>query len=393
MKFLPIILKHLRHNWVRTLSTIAAMAVCVFLFCTLETFVEATTYNLKSANDTRLVTRHSVSLVFPLPVSYREKIRGLPGVERVAISNWFGGVYRGEMKNFFPNFAVDAEEYLAMYPEYLIPEEQKTDFFKEMKACVVGRETADRFDWKLGTVFQLESFIPRYRKADGPFEFVVRGIYETDDRKYPGTNASLMFCHYKYLYEGTGQQAQVGTFMTKIADPARAVATSSLIDELFENSDAATKTETEAAFRASFVSLGGNLAFLLRSVGLAVAFTILLVTANTMSMAIRERRTEIGILKTLGFSNALILGIVLGEAVMLGALGGICGIQLAHVLIQFLPKLPFIGDAVRGFPGLGLSLPVATLAFTLSVLLGLIAGLVPAILSYRARITNLLRHV
>ncbi len=392
MKFLPLVLRHLRHNWLRTLSTVVAMAVCIFLFCTLETFVEATKYNLKSANDSRLVTRHNVSLVFPMPVSYRERIKSLPGVKRVSVSNWFGGKYKDDMKLFFPSFAVDGEEYLAMYPEYLLDDAARSAFFKDQRACIVGQETADRFGWKVGDSFQLESFIPRYRK-ESPFEFMIAGIYKTDTVRHPGTNGTIMIFHYKYLYEATSQKAQVGSFVTQIEDPAMAVTISRQIDELFENSDSATKTETEAAFRASFVSLGGNLALLLRSIGVAVTFTILLVTANTMSMAIRERRTEIGILKTLGFSDGRVLGIVLSESTLLGILGGTVGIVLAHNMIQVLPRLPFIGDAVRGFPRLGLSLPTAAFGFGTAVLLGFVAGLIPAFLSYRARITSLLRHV
>ncbi len=392
MKFLPLILKHLRHNWIRTTSTVIAMSVCIFLYCTLETFIEAITFNLRSANDSRLITRHAVSLTFSMPVSYKERISSIRGVSSVAISNWFGGRYQNEWKNFFPNFAVDAEEYLAMHPEYLLSDGEKSAFLKDLRTCVVGRETAERFGWKVGDVFQLESIIPTYRKSD-PFEFVVAGVYDTDPVKYPTAILTLMLFHYKYLYEGTSHEAQVGTFITQVEDPSRAVTVSKAIDDLFENSDTPTKTETESAFRASFVSLGGNLALLLRTIALAVTFTILLVTANTMSMAVRERRTEIGILKTLGFSNARVLGIVLGEAGILGLLGGTVGIALGHLMIQILPRLPFIGDAVRGFPRLGLSPEVAVLGFAMAVLLGIGAGLVPAVLSYRARITGLLRQI
>ncbi len=392
MKFLPLVLRHLRHNWLRTGSTVIAISVCIFLFCTLETFVEATTFGLKSANDSRLVTRHNVSLVFPLPVSYREQIKHVPGVQKVAVSNWFGGVYKNDRRLFFPSFAVDGEEYLAIYPEILVKDEERKAFFQDQRACIVGRDTADRFGWKLGDTFQLESFIPSYRK-DSPFEFLVAGIYDIDLARYPGSSGTLMIFHYKYLYEGTGQKAQVGTFITQIEDPTRAVAISKQIDELNENSDRPTKTETEAAFRASFVSLGGNLALLLRSIGLAVTFTILLVTANTMSMAVRERRTEIGILKTLGFSDGRVLGIILGESTLLGILGGATGIALAFYLILVLPKVPFIGDYIRAFQGFQLSPLTAGLGFLVAVLLGVAAGVIPAYLSYRARITSLLRHV
>jgi len=392
MKFLPLIVRHLRHNWVRTTSTVLAVGVCIFLVCTLQAFVQAIAFNLKSANDSRLVVRHNVSLVFRLPEAHRGRIAGMPGVEGVARVNWFGGIYMNDRKKFFPNFAVDMDEYLAMYPEYQITDAARSALRQDLRACIVGKETAERFGWKEGDIFQLESFIPNYRKAE-PFEFVIAGIYDTDSVKNPGTALTLMLFHYKYLFEGTEERCGIGTFSVRIKDPSVAVDMAHKIDDTFENSDTPTKTETESAFRASFVSLGGNLALLLNTIGLAVTFSILLVTANTMAMAIRERRTEIGILKTLGFSNRQVLFIVLGEATLIGLLGGAVGCAMARVMIPLLPSLPFIGDAVRGFPGLGLSPPIAVLGFGLAVLLGFAAGLTPAVLSYRAKITSLLRHV
>jgi putative ABC transport system permease protein len=391
MKLLPFILKHLRHNPIRTASTVAAIAACIFLFCTLETIIDAIHWGLKSASANRLVMRNNVSLQFPLPLAYKERILGMKGVKRVSTSNWFFGVYQ-DFKNFFPNFAVDPEDYLAIYPEYELSAEQKQAFLSNLKGCIVGRGTADRFGWKVGDVFQMESRIPNYRKAE-PFEFVISGIYDVDLRKNPSTTDSLMFFHYKYLYEGTGQRVQAGTYIIEIDDPGQAPAIARALDDQFENSDSATKTETEAAFRAGFVSLGGNLALLLNTIGLAVTFTILLVTANTLSMAIRERRTEIGVLKTLGFSNGRVLFLILGEALLLGILGGALGVVLAWRGIPLLPHVPFLGDALRGFPRLFPSPLLAAYGFGIAILLALAAGLLPAVLSYRARITALLRSL
>ncbi len=393
MKFAPFILKHLRRNWIRTTLTVAAMAVCIFLFCTLRTFVQAVTYNLRSANASRLVTRHAVSLVFNLPIAYRERIAALPGVKSVAMVNWFGGTRRpNDFTDFFPNFAVEAEPYLAMYPEYIVPEDQKRAFVQDLRGCVVGRGTARHFGWKVGDIFQLESFIPPYR-VGRPFEFVIEGIYDTDPVGHPGTIDTVMLFHWRYLYEMTGQRVGVGTYAIEIADPSQAAAIGRAVDALFENSEAQTKTETEAAFRASFVSLAGNLALLLNGIALAVMFTILLITANTMSMAVRERRTEIGVLKTLGFPSRLVMGLILGESALLGALGGGIGILFGWGMIRILPEMPFIGDAVRGFPDLGLSPAIAGLGFATGLLLGVLAGLVPALLAYRARIVEILRTV
>ncbi len=393
MKFLPYVLKHLRRNWLRTASTVLAMSVCIFLFCTLRTFVAAVTWNLQSASGTRLVTRHAVSLVFNLPVSHEARIAAIPGVRSVARANWFGGSRRpNDFKDFFPNFAVEAETYLPMHPEFILADDQKRAFLEDLRGCIVGRKTADKFGWKIGDTFQLESFIPPYRTGK-PFEFVVRGIFDADQARFPGTDTTLMFFNWKYLYESTGERVGVGTYVIEIADPAQASALSRAVDALFDNSDAQTKTETEAAFRAGFVSLAGNLALLLNGIALAVMFTILLVTANTMSMAVRERRTEIAVLKTLGFPSSLVMTLILTESIVLGALGGGVGILLGQQMIMALPNLPLIGDAVRGFPNLGLSPAVAALGFGTAVALGLAAGLVPAVLAYRARITEMLRQV
>ncbi|MGH9796919.1 MAG: ABC transporter permease [Candidatus Polarisedimenticolia bacterium] len=393
MRFLPFILKHLRKNWLRTGSTVLAMAACIFLFCTLQTFLRAVTWNLQSANASRLVTRHAVSLVYNLPLAYRERIAGVPGVRRVAAANWFGGTRRaGDFRDFFPNLAIEAEPYLAMYPELILKDEERRAFLEDLRGCIVGRKTAERFGWKPGDTFQMESFIPPYR-IGRPFEFVVRGIFDTDERRYPGTDLTLMFFHWKHLHESTGQRVGVGTYTIEIDDPTRAPAMSRAIDALFENSEFQTRTETEAAFRAGFVSMAGNLALLLHSVALAVMFTILLVTANTMSMAVRERRTEIAVLKTLGFPSALVMGLILAESAALGVLGGGLGVGLGSVAVRALPYLPFIGDAVRGFPELGMPLPIAALGFVVAVLMGLAAGFVPAFLAYRSRITEMLRQV
>jgi putative ABC transport system permease protein len=313
-------------------------------------------------------------------------------VKDVFASNWFGGLRHDDFKNFFPNLAVEAEPFLAMYPEYMLPEDQKQAWLQDMRGCIVGKKTADRFGWKIGSTFQLESFIPPYRIGH-PFEFVIRGIFDTDEKRFPGTDTTAMYFHWKYLYESTSQRVGVGIYTTLIDDPQRAGEISKKIDAIFANSERETHTETEAAFRASFISMAGNLALLLNGIGTAVAFTILLVTANTMSMAVRERRNEIAVLKTLGFSSGLVMTLILAEALLLGILGGGLGVFLSRGMIKALPSLPFIGDAVRGFPELGLSPQVAGLGFGVALFLGLAAGFVPAFLAYRARITEMLRQV
>ena len=391
MKYAPLVLKHLRKNWIRTLSTVLAMAVCIFLICTLQTVVDAVNYGLHLGNASRLVTRHYVSLVFNLPNSYKAKIAAIPGVENTTIVNWFGGIYR-DPKNFFANLAVEPEPFLQIYPEIMLPEDQKQAWFHDGRGCIIGRKLAEKFGWKVGDHFELESFIPPYRVGK-PFDFVVDGIYDTDPIKYPGTDLNSMYFNYKYLYEATGQRAGIGTITVKIDDPKNAGRISKAIDAEFENSDTQTKTETEQAFRASFIAMAGNLALLLNGIGLAVAFTILLVTANTMSIAVRERQQEIGVLKTLGFSSGLVMALILIEALLLGVMGGAVGLFFAGGMIHALPSIPFVGDVVRQFPGLGLSPRIVSYGLGVALLLGLLAGFIPALLAYRARITAVLRQV
>jgi len=392
MKYAPLVLKHLRKNWIRTLSTVLAMAVCIFLICTLQTVVDAVNYGLHLGNASRLVTRHYVSLVFNLPNSYENKIAAVPGVQDITIVTWFGGLYRGDFKYFFPNLAVEPERFLQIYPEVMLPEEQKQAWFHDGRGCIIGRKLAEKWGWKVGDAFQLESFIPPYRVGK-PFEFVIDGIFDTDIVKYPATDLTAMYFNYKYLYEATGQRAGIGTLTELIDDPKNAGRISKTIDAEFENSDTQTKTETEQQFRASFVAMAGNLALLLNGIGLAVAFTILLVTANTMSIAVRERQQEIGVLKTLGFPSGLVMTLILVEALLLGAMGGAVGLLFASGAIRVLPSLPYVGDVVRQFPGLGLSPRIVSYGLGVALLLGLLAGFVPALLAYRARITEVLRQV
>ncbi len=412
MKYLPFVFKHLRRNWVRTASTVVAMAVCIFLLCTLRSVLAEVDSMLQASSSTRLVTRHSVSLTFNLPVAYESRIRSVPGVKGVAKTIWFGGSLPAKKEGqaegaatdsdsttdwskFFNNMGVDADNFFPMYPELTIPPDQWKSFRETRQGCVLGSKLAKKFNWKVGDRFFLESFIPPYRRNSGPFEFVVSGIYDADLAKYPGTDVSTMYFHYEYVKEGVGREIGVGTYMVEIADGNQAASVGKAIDTLFENSSATSITETEQAFKASFIAMAGNLAFLLNGIGLAVAFTILLVTANTMSMAVRERRTEIGVLKTLGFSSAHVMGFVVGEALLLGVLGGALGVFGSQTLLYGLSHAPGITEilAGMGLTGLELKPAVAALGFFIAVVLGLVAGLVPALSAYRAKITDILRTV
>jgi putative ABC transport system permease protein len=408
MKFLPYLLKHLRKNWFRTTLTVLAMALCIFLFCTLQSVLAAINAQLEATSAKRLVTRHAVSLVFNLPQAYGARIQSVPGVKRVAINSWFGGSLpakkeekggdegsssTADFSNFFPNLAVEPEPFFAMYPEYQLLPEQYQAFLQDQRGAVIGRKLADKFGWKVGDTFFLESFIPPHRKADGPFEFVVKGIFDTDLARHPGTDTNLMIFNYKYLYEATGRQLGAGTFYVEIDDPDQAGPVSKAIDALFENSDAQTRTETEKAFAASFVAMAGNLSLLLNGIGVAVTFTILLVVANTMSIAVRERRTEIAVLKTLGFRSGQVMGLVVAESLVIALLGAVLGIGGAQGIMWVLTHLPGISDALAGIglSELRLQPLVAILGLGNALFLGFAAGFVPALQAYKARITDMLR--
>ena len=407
MKFLPYLLKHLRRNWFRTTLTVLAMALCIFLFCTLQSVLAEINALLDSTSAKRLVTRNSVSIVFDLPIAYGARIQSVPGVKRVALVNWFGGTLPSKKEgkagegdttdwsNFFPNMAVELEPFFAMYPEYQVPPDQFQALLQDQRGCAIGRKLADKFGWRIGDTFYLESFIPPHRKPDGPFEFVVRAIFDTDRVKYPSTDTNLMLFSRTYLYEATGRKLQAGTFYVDIEDPQKAGEVSAAIDALFANSDAQTRTETEKAFAASFVAMAGNLALLLNGIGLAVTFTILLVVANTMSIAVRERRTEIAVLKTLGFTSRQVMGLVVAESVLIGVMGGALGIGSAQGLLWVLTHAPGLRDALAGLglSSLNLRPLVAGLGFANAVFLGFVAGFLPALVAYRARITDMLRTV
>jgi putative ABC transport system permease protein len=388
MKWMPFILKHLQRNWIRTASTASAIAVCIFLFCTLQTLVASLRGSL-SQGVVRLVARNNVSRFVSLPNSYEERIAAVPGVKRVAGSNYFGGMRDvNSPDSEFENYAIEAENFLAMYPEYMLTEAEKKEFLGDQHGCIIGRALAEQFHWKAGDTLQLTSNIYR----NGPFDFVISAIYRTDQMRYPGTDDSALFFHHKYLDEATGNKAGVRTFLIEIADPRKGGVISHAIDDLFENSDAQTHTETEAQYSASMGVLSGNLVLLLNGIGLAVIFTILLVTANTMSMAVRERHTEIGVLKTLGFSGRLVLCLVLAEGALLGVCGAAIGLLLGRFLIDVLPDIPVIGELVRVFSKMNVPPPIAATGIIIGATLGLVAGLFPSVFAYRARITELLRR-
>jgi putative ABC transport system permease protein len=276
-----------------------------------------------------------------------------------------------------------------MNPEFKVDPAQMRDFLRDYQGCIIGRSLARRFGWKIGDRFFLESFVAGYRKPTGPFEFVIRGLLDADPA-YPGTETELMVFHFKYLNESRGRRIWPTTYLVEVDDPARAAEIATRIDALFENSTVQTLTESERAFAAEFMSMAGDLSVLVNGIGLAVCFAILLVTANTMSMAVRERSTEVAVLKTLGFTSAEVMGLVVAEALLIGAVGGAVGIAGTRAFILFLDH--GAGTAF-GFAGMVLSPTVASLGLATALALGLGAGLMPAWAAYRARVVDILRSV
>ncbi len=400
MKFLPFVLKHLLRNWVRSGSTVAAMALSVMVFCTLQSALDRLNHIADTRSPRRLVTRHGVTPLTLLPLSHAEQIRRIPGVRRVAATSMFGGLLPAKKEEradaggsndwttAFQNIAVDAEPYLAMSPELKVDPDQLREFKADLRGCLIGRELARRFGWQLGDHFFLESFASGYRKRGGPFEFVIRGLIDPDPR-YPDTETNGMIFHFRYMTEGLGAWVTPQTYTVEIEDPARATEIAAAIDAGFENSSQPTLTETEKEYTAGVVKLVGDLGALVNGIGLAACFTILLVTANTMSMAVRERRTEIAVLKTLGFTSSRVMRLVVGEALLLGALGGALGVCGARGLLWLLDN--GTQPAWFGLTGFVLRRQVAGIGLAATLLLGLAAGFAPALSAYRARVTEALR--
>jgi putative ABC transport system permease protein len=360
---------------------------------------------IKGRSPRRLVTRNAVSIISVVPLTHGPRIQALAGVKRVAAVTAFGGVLPARREGradsgkpgetdwtaVFQNLAVDAEPYFAMNPEMMIAPDPFRDFMRDLSGCVIGQQLARKFGWKIGDHFFLQSFIPGLRKKGGPFEFTVRGFIDTDLQKFPGTETNIMVFHFKYLIESLENIDQTQFFMVEIEDPARTAEIGTAIDALFENSADETLTETESAFSAGFISLVGDLSVLINGIGLAVCFTILLVTANTMSMAVRERRKEIAVLKTVGFGSGRVMGLILSEALILGLAGGALGVLGTHGALLAMNSAP--GQTLLAISYLELQPAVALFGVSVALGLGLAAGFVPAWGAYRAKVTEMLRSI
>jgi putative ABC transport system permease protein len=383
MKFLPLIWHSLKRKKARTVFTVGSIVVAFILFGYLATIRESFSMGVDVVGADRLLAVHKVSIIQPLPISYLQKIQAVQGVDAVGHANWFGGIYQ-DPKNFFGQFAV-SDNYLDLYPELTLPEDQKKAWLADRSGAIVGKVTADRFGWKVGDKIPIQATI--YRKPDGSalWEFTLVGIYGAREK---GFDTSNFLFHYDYLKEGTGGNLGfIGWYIFRIADPSRSGDVAATIDNLFANSPAETKTQTEKAFAQSFANQVGNIGRIITAVLSAVFFTILLVAGNTMAQSVRERTSELAVLKTLGFRHGQVMGLVLAESCFLALLGGLIGLGIAWTLITVM------GDPTNGqlpvfyFPGSDIAVGAG-----LALLLGLATGFLPAMQAMRLRIVDALRR-
>jgi putative ABC transport system permease protein len=383
MKFLYLIWSNLKRKKLRTSLTLLSIFVAFLLYGLLCTIKEAFTAGVSMAGADRLVVRHKVSLIMNLPVTYKARMEGIPGVASAVHFTWFNGIYQDEPKNFFGTFPTDPETFLAIYPEYRLTEEQKQTWLKTRIGAIVGRSLADRFKWTNGTRIQLKSPIwPR--KGDGAWEFEIVGVYEGAKK---GTDTSGFYFRYDYFDEARARgEGLVGWYGVRVKDPDRAAEVAKAIDDQFANSPYETKAEPEGAFMQGFVQQMGNIGTILIAILSAVFFTILLVAGNTMAQAVRERTEELGVLKAMGFTNERVLALVLFESCLLAAVGGLAGLGVAWLIAAAGSPVPAM------LPVFYLPHHYVLIGAGLVFALGIVAGILPALQAMRLQIAVALRR-
>jgi putative ABC transport system permease protein len=382
MKYLPLLWSSLWRKKVRTVFTLLSIFVAFLLFGLLMTIKQAFSFGVEIAGLDRLVLIHKVSLIMPLPVSYLERLRATEGVALATHQSWFGGVYQ-DPANFFAQMAVERESFLEIYPEFRVPPDQLAAWAADRQGAIVGVDLAKRFNWKIGDRIPIQGTIWQPKGDGQTWEFNIVGMYDGDQ----GVDKTQFFFRYDYLDENRRQgDGLVGWYVVKIADPGQAQAMAAKFDDMFANSSAETKTTTEKGFVEGFAKQVGDIGAIMVAILVAVLFTMLLVAANTMAQSVRERTSEVGVLKTLGFSNGSILALVLGESVLIAVLGGAAGLGLAWLIVQQ-------GDPTNGMlPIFQLPGRDVALGGALIVLLGLVAGALPAATAMNLKITDALRR-
>ena len=384
MHFALLVLRNAFRHKLRTLLTILGIVIAIASFGVLRTIVDAWYAGANASSSARLVTRSSVSLVFPLPITYAEKLRQVEGVKSVAWANWFGGVYVSE-RNFFPQFAISGASYLDMYPEYTLKPEERKAFLADRVGAVAGRKLADKFGWKVGDQIPLRGTI-----YPGTWTVTLRGIYEGREQ---ATDESQFFFHFDYLnefikkkYPRRGDQA--GVFIEELKDPDQASPVSLAIDATFRNSLAETLTETEKAFNLGFVAMSEAILLAIQAVSYVVIVIIMAVMANTMAMTARERYGEYATLKALGFHGSFVARLIFAESLGIALVGGAIGIALTFPAVKGFSEL--VGQILSAFY---VSRETVQLQVACALVVGVVAAAVPAWRAARIRIVDGLRAI
>ncbi|HEX7117704.1 MAG TPA: FtsX-like permease family protein [Longimicrobiales bacterium] len=373
---------NLKRRLRRTVLTVLGLGIALFLFVTLQTFL----HTLRTAGDvgseSRLVVTNKIGITFPLPAAYRARLSATDGVDVVSYASWFGGIYQ-DPSNFFANFAIEPETYLALYPEIVLSPEHREAFLADRTGAIVGVALMERFGWQLGQTITLQGTI-----YPGDHTFTIRGVYHAGREGFD--ESSLLF-HHRYLDEiarAQGGDGVVGWYILGLRDPERAPAIAAAIDRSYENSASPTRSQTEKAFNLSFIGMYGNIGFFLNAIGTAVVFAILMVSANTMAMSARERFGEVAVLKTLGFDDGDILGLVAAEALVIAGLGLAIGLGGAALIFNVLDF------NMGGFvPGLEVAPSIALTAAGITLLIAAASAVVPAWQAARLKVTDALRYV
>jgi len=382
-RHLPLILKNSWRNRRRTVLTVLSVGVSLCLLGLLMAIYHAFFFSTPSADQAlRITTRNRVSLALPLPQFYAQKIKELPGVREVEIEQWFGGVYiDSRPEHMFARMAVEPDKFFTVYPDVRIDPDQEKAFQHERSACIVGRELADKQGWKLGDRITLKGDIFPVN-----LNFTLRGIFDAQDAFM---NRSLYFDR-EYLEQSLplARRGNAGTFTTLAASADDVPRIEAAVDQEFRNSPVQTKTETQSAFGLSFLAFFGNIKAILLTVCAALTFTILLVSANTIAMSVRERVREVGVLKTLGYTPGNILGIILGEAVTISVIGSLLGLGLASLMTVSVRNMPTFNAQLET---LTIAPSVALLCVAVAAMIGLVSAFVPAYGASRISIVDALR--
>ena len=383
-RYFSLAFKNSLRNRRRSMLTIASMAISLCLLGVLMAMYHALFFKDQTPGQAmRLVTRHKVSLAQSFPVAYEDKIRKVPGVKQISVWNWFGGTYKDarNSKNFFGRFGVEPKPFLQIRTQLEMPDDQRAAFMNNRTACVISQDLANKLKLKLGDRVMLIGDI-----YPVTLDLKLVGIY-TD----PDATASLFF-NWEYLRDllPVARRNQISTVAILAENTTVVPAVARTVDEMFEAASPSTKTESEAQFALSFVSLLGNIKLFLVAICAAVTFTILLVSGNTMAMSVRERIKEVGVLKTLGFNNDAILGMIIGEALTISLIGGVIGLMLASLLSIVVGQAA--GDTLPQLHDMNITPITGLISLGVAAFIGVVSSFVPAWNAARTNILDSLRY-